>query len=393
MLEVISCARCDCVKPTSEFRQRACKRPQYGRRGLSSYCKDCSRAVSLEHWDKSKHKTGTCVDCGESISRAAQRCRPCHRVSRRVARGSQAERGNKVAACLDCGRRCHRSKINQPRCRPCLIASRQTSRGACLECGAPINGRCTRCRKCYFAAVRVPTAKKSKQWKVPAERRLNTSAARRLRAQVLREEPTCQIRVPGVCTDVSTTWDHIVPRAVDPSLTLVRTNVRGACWECNSFIAGRPVSSRPRTVGTCLACDKEFVRWGKYHTYCSKTCGNRGSAVAVYFPDCAVCGTAFCTSNTWRKYCSEDCSREVQARYMRDRYRTQVGLPVDRNRPTKSFARAVESEVTWLVRVSPRRTLARLGAETRLLPSRCSRLTGKCMGLSCLPAMSGLRRR
>lgn len=285
MLEDILCTRCGCSKSSNDFHQDLRKT-----NGRQSHCKACAREWRM------------------------------------------------AVPCTDCGKPCQR---NYRQCRQCSNASRQTSRAFCLDCGATINARGTRCRHCWLASVRVPGPRKSKQWKVPAERRLNTSAARRLRAQVLREEPTCQIRVPGVCTEVSTTWDHIVPRAVDPSLTLVRSNVRGACWECNSFIAGRPVSLRPRTVGACLECGADFVRWGAGHIYCSKTCQgrteNRGKPWRVYFPECRLCGAVFCSRTSRGTVCA-GCQAELNARANRDLYRVRVGLPVDPDRPTKRFA-------------------------------------------------------
>lgn len=60
-----------------------------------------------------------------------------------------------------------------------------------------------------------------------------TAAWQRLSRQVIREEPDCQVRLPG-CTGVSTTADHIVEVDVRPDLALVRGNVRGCCGHCNS---------------------------------------------------------------------------------------------------------------------------------------------------------------
>jgi|SRR5262245_5285225 len=56
---------------------------------------------------------------------------------------------------------------------------------------------------------------------------------RRLRDKVLREEPTCRVRLPGVCTHISTTVNHIVPKAVAPDLVMERSNCQGACKPCN----------------------------------------------------------------------------------------------------------------------------------------------------------------
>lgn len=67
------------------------------------------------------------------------------------------------------------------------------------------------------------------QWVDPR----NTRAWRRLRDQVIAEEPTCRLAFPGICTTVSTTADHIKPVSVRPDLALVRTNLRGACQPCN----------------------------------------------------------------------------------------------------------------------------------------------------------------
>ena len=55
---------------------------------------------------------------------------------------------------------------------------------------------------------------------------------RRLRAQVIQEEPVCRLRLPG-CTIVTQTGDHIIPIKYRPDLKLVRQNVRGSCYSCN----------------------------------------------------------------------------------------------------------------------------------------------------------------
>lgn len=74
-----------------------------------------------------------------------------------------------------------------------------------------------------------------------------TRAWRRLKDQVVREEPTCRLQFPGICTMKSTTADHIVPVTVDPKLALVRSNCRGACQPCNE--ARRTVPDEALIVG------------------------------------------------------------------------------------------------------------------------------------------------
>jgi hypothetical protein len=61
----------------------------------------------------------------------------------------------------------------------------------------------------------------------------HTRAWRKLRDQVVTEEPTCRLRLRGVCTGVSTTAAHIQSVTGRPDLALERSNLRGSCTECN----------------------------------------------------------------------------------------------------------------------------------------------------------------
>ena len=70
-----------------------------------------------------------------------------------------------------------------------------------------------------------------------------TRAWTRLRDQVVREEPTCRLRFPTICTTISTTADHITPVSERPELALVRTNLRGACRPCNEAKHNLPDSA------------------------------------------------------------------------------------------------------------------------------------------------------
>lgn len=70
---------------------------------------------------------------------------------------------------------------------------------------------------------------------------LNHRRWRRLRDQVVREEPLCQLRLPGICTIRSQTGDHIYPVSVRPDLKFDRGNVRGACHACNRYRKNKPL--------------------------------------------------------------------------------------------------------------------------------------------------------
>ena len=81
-----------------------------------------------------------------------------------------------------------------------------------------------------------------------------TRAWRELRDRVVREEPVCWLQLEG-CTRWSTTGDHILGVTEYPHLALVRSNVRGACAECNNKRGNLPVenlrrgSDRPKALG------------------------------------------------------------------------------------------------------------------------------------------------
>lgn len=69
-----------------------------------------------------------------------------------------------------------------------------------------------------------------------------TRAWRRLRDQVVAEEPSCWLQLPG-CTRISTTADHVVTYGARPDLGMERSNHRGACEPCNNLRRSMPVES------------------------------------------------------------------------------------------------------------------------------------------------------
>lgn len=71
----------------------------------------------------------------------------------------------------------------------------------------------------------------------------HTRAWRKLRDQVVREEPICRLQFAGICTRVSTTAAHIVPVTERPELALERSNLEGSCTECNEASGTLPRSA------------------------------------------------------------------------------------------------------------------------------------------------------
>ena len=70
-----------------------------------------------------------------------------------------------------------------------------------------------------------------------------TRAWRKLRDQVVAEEPLCWLGFPDICTQVSTTADHLQSVESRPDLAMVRSNLRGACQPCNRARGTTPVGS------------------------------------------------------------------------------------------------------------------------------------------------------
>lgn len=73
---------------------------------------------------------------------------------------------------------------------------------------------------------------------------IGTRAWRKLRDQVVSEEPICTLQLDDGCNWFSQTADHIINRVDAPYLAMVRSNLRGACFHCNSVRGGRDRHAR-----------------------------------------------------------------------------------------------------------------------------------------------------
>lgn len=79
-----------------------------------------------------------------------------------------------------------------------------------------------------------------------------TRAWRKLRDQVVREEPICWLKLAG-CTGRSETADHVLTVKARPDLAMVRANLRGACHSCNH-------KRNAKTIAEVLAPQRR-TRW------------------------------------------------------------------------------------------------------------------------------------
>lgn len=83
---------------------------------------------------------------------------------------------------------------------------------------------------------------------------------------VIHEEPTCQLRIPGICTVRSTTADHIIPVSVRPDLMMIRTNCQGACKPCNDWRRDMPmVELRARIANGTIQTHKRTPQRARRH--------------------------------------------------------------------------------------------------------------------------------
>lgn len=129
--------------------------------------------------------------------------------------------------CSSCGKLIWRGTgslpAGQARCRDC----RREAARKCPGCGVQLPADTTRCWSCHLehlAQSRNPAAQ---------YRETHSRAWRRLREQVLAEEPECALQFPDLCTGKSDTAGHIELMSERPDLILVRSNVRGVCRRCN----------------------------------------------------------------------------------------------------------------------------------------------------------------
>jgi hypothetical protein len=80
-----------------------------------------------------------------------------------------------------------------------------------------------------------------------------TRAWRKLRDQVVAEEPWCWLRYPGICTGRSQTADHVLTVKARPDLAMDRANLRGACRPCNGHRNDRPAPAATLTTDGFLS--------------------------------------------------------------------------------------------------------------------------------------------
>ena len=76
-----------------------------------------------------------------------------------------------------------------------------------------------------------PPQRASSAQRVSSAQRGHGYAYRKLRLQVLKEEPYCTLRLSR-CTGISETADYIIPWSKGGQT--IRSNLRGACLSCNS---------------------------------------------------------------------------------------------------------------------------------------------------------------
>jgi len=266
-----------------------------------------------------------CNMCGNLMQRTAEslpegkaRCHPCRRAAQ------QPRLQRKLAApkqrCGTCGSEMttiRKPGHGEPKCHPCRRLSRER---ICPWCEQPFRAQLSRTKYCSIQCankhkglaqmVRAEDDQRVLRWKresvAPG---LSYSKRKRLLRTWMRQGRAC-----AYCPARATTIDHVLP--------LVRggTNYEGnltpCCKSCNSSKGG-----------LTLVEWRTGLRLPRMTTPLQHHARVR---VAKVKPVRLPRGCAMCSSPTLRpKYCGQPCAAEAQARYMRDKYRRKVGIPVD----------------------------------------------------------------
>lgn len=177
----------------------------------------------------------SCGECGKRI-RAHARSRPnptCQQCRRRME--DERQRGERPRVCRDCGSEWYGSKPTAQcgSCRYARAKARAIADGReCLDCGKPAtHGKY--CTTHYTFRFRKQQDKLRNRFWISDEKRL---------AIYERDGWTCRlcnvaVRSRFEWTPDSPTLDHIVPRSLGGGHE--ETNLRTACWRCNSSRGAR----------------------------------------------------------------------------------------------------------------------------------------------------------
>lgn len=197
----------------------------------------------------------------------------------------------------------------------------------------------------------------------------STQAWRTLAKHTIKTQPVCWIQLPG-CTHISTTADHVIPISIRPDLALHPSNVRGACKTCNDRRGNIPADQldqlramrsssqadiaaafspqlwpieRPtdyrmqrvnRTTWRITATTKKQPRQHK-----------KPNHKQLELTACPVCSTLLLLDSR-RRYCSDECATEGNARQNREQYRRDHGLSPTYERPRKPRNETLSSTTT-----------------------------------------------
>lgn len=240
---------------------------------------------------------------------------------------------SKNLPCADCGKMMYRGSTSRPegkaRCHPCRRI-RSDRLATCARCGATFirHDKSTRycSAACFGLAIRTRLGDGSRERRMRRERTVGLTSRQRkkLMAMWIKQGKRC-----AYCPALADTVDHVLP------LILGGTNYEGnlapCCRRCNSSKSGLMMiewrtgrrTSRDVTRLVMPSLTKPKPKREK-------------PAVQIELRICPICSALY---EQRTKRCSSACEAEHCARYMRDRYRTKRGLPVDPKKPTRPTTR------------------------------------------------------
>jgi 5-methylcytosine-specific restriction endonuclease McrA len=131
---------------------------------------------------------------------------------------------------------------------------------------------CTRCGALFYASPTGGRPRSRCDGCRSNHARVDGTAWRRLRAQVLREEPICYI---AGCGWPSTQVDHVTPLKLRPDLALVRENLRGICASHNSSKGARLLETPRQSSPAVAHAWQWFIPSPPDEPYGGCSCGDR----------------------------------------------------------------------------------------------------------------------
>lgn len=316
-------------------------------------CADCGAVIEPRRGSLGRPRK-CCASCRPSRSPSQPKlptpCDQCPNLTLRKYCSQRCIDAAKRVPCAGCGEPIYLGRSSRPpgqaTCRSCRRAGRTAEQMAeaqrarvraanmspCADCGAPSFG--VRCRCCADTLRRDgrpagdATARKLLDARRADRDKLAPGIYTPYKRQQLRDKWKRQGKTCLYCgTTPVQAVDHVIPLALGG--TNHEGNLAPACHECNRLKQDNLLSAWRYGI--------KVHRW-RVPVPPRMPSARRKRVVGeqTVLNVCPICSAMYTRR---RRYCSDDCMWEANARAARDRSRAARGLPVDREAPTKPTKR------------------------------------------------------